>query len=809
VWSVIYSRRQSKAGPLTPAKTPTSDAFDPAGLNPITFESSFHDPRVTWDTANPCSSSPQEFTTPKSETDGDTTEYRSDLKPDIDAELASHVHHLSSDPHLTLPPVESSRQLSSSPGPGSSKRTCLDASEIEKNKKALQTTPGRMSASNNISAKKDPGKQTKRGTTALMADQKNRRMSASNASRMGPPETPGRRVAASPQFFPSLQFSPDLFQTPMSGPATAPALPQNRLFWDPSSNTEDSLYQDPFGPPHPDLVSPFTPSPVPSHGFQPADSVSSAHAYDLPSSQNTQVLAQSLSPSIGGSGFPAPFTASPRVPVPAPEDPSMFLSSPARRFGPAHQPMGSFSSSNRPELQAYHHQIQESRREEELERVKNATAKRSSTSRNSKNALERPVSPPSNSRPGLKRSLTHSGVGDSYPHQRRQSQVSFADSVSVLNDGAKYPHGGRSSPLKHSSVNAYPSLDRPQSRSRTSLSFTIDKDGRAKTVVTRIPDRPASRMDLDEESSSSEIDYLDAADFDMARSQNSSFAFPEQDRPIDRLRYEVNSHSKSSSYSSTIGSSASAHPSSRTSSVLGGARPRSRLPGDPYAKGILHAQARRSLTSLHVQVPNNDDTILDDEEESGDAQQALRAMLKDRPRSVSTNMAHFPLPPLKTFQHFHSSPPIPHNHNYGIFNNSPTTITDPDLATPSTDRGSHVSNGSTRCICNSSSPDGQLMIQWYAHCFPFISLPLLYPLQFTTQPNPIPTLIPSPPSSESCSKWLHASCVGVPSHQVPPVYICVYCAQTPMRHGRIREPSRAAAMAPASPLAHKKGRYHR
>lgn len=292
---MVHSRRQSKPGPLTPAKTPTSDIFDAESSKSITFESSFHDPRVTWDTANPCSS-PQEFTTPKSETNGDTTEDKSHLKLEVDAELASHVHHLSSNPHLTLPPVELSRQLSSSPGPGSSKRTCLDATQEGKTHREVETTPGRNFPRTKTSKGKATGKRAKRGTSPPMADQRSRRMSASESSRMGPPETPSRRVAASPQFFPSLQFSPDLFQTPMSGSRTAPIFPQNRLFWDPSSNPEDLPYQDPFGPPHPDLVSPFTSSPVTSHDFQSVGSVSSAHGYDLPSSQKTQILAPSLPP---------------------------------------------------------------------------------------------------------------------------------------------------------------------------------------------------------------------------------------------------------------------------------------------------------------------------------------------------------------------------------------------------------------------------------------------------------------------------------------------------------------------------------
>jgi hypothetical protein len=38
-------------------------------------------------------------------------------------------------------------------------------------------------------------------------------------------------------------------------------------------------------------------------------------------------------------------------------------------------------------------------------------------------------------------------------------------------------------------------------------------------------------------------------------------------------------------------------------------------------------------------------------------------------------------------------------------------LTDPDLATPSTDRHSNPSNG-TRCVCNSMDNGGHLMIQW-------------------------------------------------------------------------------------------------
>ena len=69
-------------------------------------------------------------------------------------------------------------------------------------------------------------------------------------------------------------------------------------------------------------------------------------------------------PATDAAVFPAPFSTSPRIPVTKAEDPAMFLSSPARRFGgPGMTP------DRRPAArQPYHHQVEESKREE-LRRV--------------------------------------------------------------------------------------------------------------------------------------------------------------------------------------------------------------------------------------------------------------------------------------------------------------------------------------------------------------------------------------------------------------------------------------------------------
>ena len=726
--------------------------------------------------------------------------YRSEQRPskqDIDDQLASHVHHVSPNPHIVLPPVESSKLLSSSSGQDSIVTT--DFSSVDSIGKERRGESSAIPASiqtpppSGSSKRQGASSRASRLAASAMADP--RRHSNSKLSNMGPPETPSRLNQASPQLFPALQFSPDLFQTQFSGPASAPAYPQQRLFWDTSSadtngNTISTHYQDGFGVAHNDFMVPFVPSPAMSHGFENTNMVPDV-AYDLPSSQSSQATV-SASPYFGGATFPASFTASPRPQPLSAEDPSLFLSSPARRFGPPPQSFHSTNMATRVERQPYHHQIEESKREEEVERAKKSRPHRFSGPLQSSNSLRRPASPNAESRPGLKRSLTDSGAGETNFHIRQQSQVSFAEPVSVADGVARrLSRGGRSSPLKRLSRSSWQSsTDRPTSRQRTSLTFTIDKDGRAKTVVTTVPETVDSHMNLDEDSSDSGADSVDVADFSIARSQNNSFAYPEDETPHQsylKSRSDVRNHSKQSSYSSTMTSSNSTYHSSRTSSNFGSVRPRSNRVDNAFVRAG-QSQASHCRHSL-AQANPSEKSFLDDDsdDEKGDAQHALRAVLKDRPRSTSmqaglTNRRSGPPP------QFHSSPPMQEN-RYGVFNESPTTITDPDLATPSTDRESYASNNSTRCICNSPSPNGQYMIQWCVWHKSCLCAPKL-------------TL-----DSESCSKWLHTNCVGVDARQIPAVYICVYCAQTPMRHGRIREPSRAAALAPASPLAHKSNRY--
>lgn len=149
---------------------------------------------------------------------------------------------------------------------------------------------------------------------------------------MGPPETPSRVMHPSPNMFPTLQFSPDMLSNSPFGPATAPIYPQQRLFWDPSFASVDTVpapqqYQDPFAMGHNDFSDSFASTSTIVPPFDPNAYLPPQQPYAPP-----PVSRPMISSYVDGVAFPAPFHTSPRAPPPRDDNPSMFLSSPARRL---------------------------------------------------------------------------------------------------------------------------------------------------------------------------------------------------------------------------------------------------------------------------------------------------------------------------------------------------------------------------------------------------------------------------------------------------------------------------------------------
>lgn len=487
----------------------------------------------------------------------------------------------------------------------------------------------------------------------------------------------------SPSLFPSLQLSPDMYAHQFSGPATAPIYPNQRLFWDPlhAGFGEPSLpqpYQDHFQLSPSGLSTVFTSSSTVVPSFIPQESLPEEQPYDLP------MLPRSSNYShFDGSVIPAPFTTSPRVLPPQVENPSMFLSSPARRFGAPDLVSHRFVHNQFPERPAYAHQIEESRRELEMRRMRKGDPKQPSITRSVMEALQRPISPKRESRPGLKRSQTHTGVRSNRNLQiQTQGSLPGRKSPAAV-DPNKHHRPERSSPLKMmvDPISRTLTASRNSNIRRGSLSLAIDENGVAKTIVTE----DAYDMDLDD-ISGSEAESFDDTDLHILHSQSNSFAFLDNGDISHQSQTQQNrpySHSKTSSHS-TMSSNLSTKQSSWHSS----------------ASNTRSARKRPHLDA-HI-----GETALMENESTGNAQFALRAIIQDRSRSTSAHDEHLNPGTL------HSSPPL-HQNQFAKYNASPTTITDPDLATPSTDRESLASNMSTRCVCSSSVLDGSVpVVQW-------------------------------------------------------------------------------------------------
>ncbi|KIW81338.1 hypothetical protein Z517_04363 [Fonsecaea pedrosoi CBS 271.37] len=511
-------------------------------------------------------------------------------------------------------------------------------------------------------------------------------MSSNQRPSMGPPETPSRYMQQqSPGLYPTLQLSPDMYAHQFSvGPVTAPIFTSQRLFWDPSSvdyhdPSISQQYHGSFAYSPVALSSSFASSSTVVPSFVAQDPLSEEQPYDLPS------LPRSASYSnVDSSAFPAPFTTSPRVFQPQMENPSMFLSSPARRFGSFDQLPSRFAQNTAPERPAYAHQIEESKREEEMKRMRRAEVKKPSITRSVMEALRRPITPKKDSRPGLKRSLTHTGVRNDRG-LKLQTQGNREGRNSPISFEPNRHRSGRSSPLKPNADPISRTLTGSRNAKRASLSLAIDENGVAKTVMTQ----NTGDMDLDEPSDSG-AESFDDRDFDIVSSRSNSFAFAGYQ---DQAQSDKGpGHSKTSSRS-TMGSASSARLSSYQSSVSSVSNTR--------GTDVHHGRRQRPILGSTIE----DDTLME-EESTGDAQYALRAIIQDRSRSTSAQGDH------NSRMQLHSSPPLQQG-QYAYYNASPTTITDPDLATPSTDRESLASNVSMRCLCKSSMLDGSIpMIQW-------------------------------------------------------------------------------------------------
>jgi hypothetical protein len=777
----MFSFSYPNGEPQTPTRTPTSTGFGDTAFQTPKVESSFYDPRVTWDTADPYASSPEFLKTPQRFLFGTPSNSLHPGDGSYGQHLSPHGNPITEDTDTAKRRRPSKQNPSfGGDGPGTVNSTRSAAS--------MQTPPPTSTSRRRASDYNNGGGQ-------FNAQSARRLSAATDQSHL---ETPSRLVGASPQLFGNFPNSPNLFQLSSVDPSASPFFSHHKLFWEQDAGQHGGMSlpnssNDPFGP-----EGPFA---TQSLGVPPLPVIQGG--MDLPEFSTDGSFAVGATAPADAAFFPAPFSTSPRVPITKAEDPGLFLSSPARRFGP---PQSRHEPSPKPvaprvNRQPYHHQTEESKREE-LRRARNQNRPLSGSFSDDDDGENDYTPRARGARPGLTRSLTHTAVTSHSSHARQQSQQSqqsFTGMLASTSGIKKPPSRGRSSPIK--------TTRQPPSRTNStslpsrsqSLILKIDKDGRAKTEIqllsgsTGLTD-PISEMDVDGSATESESDSTEFPDYPLVHSQTTSFAFPGPALAKPKLSRtsSLSRPSSKSSYSSTAASSTSGRRSPWAESTR---------PNRPQSAILPHDWAN---TPRRFSIPVNpdftrgtsssattDSTLPEPDEDAGDAQHALRQVLKGRrnPKPVGGYGGRVPVS--QSLTHLRSSPPgMGNRYNSTDSAVSPTTITDPDLASPNTDRLSNPSNG-TRCVCKSMDNGGHLMIQWFVSLF---HLRCLIYSQLTYH-------------SESCSHWLHTKCVGLERANLPPVYICVYCSQTPMRGGRLRDPMAGVGHAPSSPLARKSFRY--
>ncbi|MCJ1408359.1 hypothetical protein MMC19_002434 [Ptychographa xylographoides] len=620
------------------------------------------------------------------------------LGQDIEAEIASHVHHPSKTPNLSLPPVEPTRQLSSSPNLSPAKRrrsgvdeSCrspilglaLDIGSSMRSASSMQTPPPTSKSANRRKAQQ--------AQVAILVQQSaaaGRRMSAPMFPKQSSMDSSVMHAEPSSHQFSTFEFSPEVFEFSMSGPATAPAFPQQRLFWDPKQDEGmnmdfSSEYPDPFDTPRQPPLNPY----VSSHD----------HASTLEHPTSTSFLdfredeGHPTSMSIVSSCFGQPsfVTTAGSVndnqnrlkPSSDSVNPNLLFSSPGRAVEPLGGPIVSKLTIDKDSLQPYAYQIQEAKREKALESVGKPKKKRK----------------PDSDSPAVKAAIeTLRGEEIGRTNIRRR----FTDSASLSsNKESKYVSGSSvtHSRVTSSSIRRSSPVKEPQKSPnhrplcRTALALTIDSAGRARTEARAVvTSKPAGR-DAMSDSDTSSVESYEI----MSTSQNPSFSFADegpQRSKSNHFRANSGSHSSQSSHSSVQTSSS-------------------------FAVGLHPVADRKGFKDIAEDSPSDAETIVESEDGDGTAQHELRKLLMDRQDTRRSNRAALAkskkhsYSPLGTSAAWHNGGGNASASNMQDFSGtSPTTISDPDLAYQGIITTGTTSN-SIRCVCHNNVDDGQ-MIAW-------------------------------------------------------------------------------------------------
>jgi hypothetical protein len=688
-WKISFD--YSNAPPLTPNKTPTSGVFPNAVFQtPRDISNGFEPLHSGWTPTFPENSGGFQDTTgrlidehsPALRRASASSIHKQPLSSSesLERELASHVHHLSQNPSLHLPPVEPSRRLSSS-----STATTLPPLPSQR---VEAVTPLKPIIHPEVvsSAQTATPPSTATGARRLAARTTFEDMqSLAQLSHEAPSFTRQRHNVAT---FPSTTV--DMFGYPIAAPATAPVSSQMKQFWDPDTtmsgmNMDFADVGDGFmGGIHKEsnyfewarANDMFQNMPAYIGGHIRASMQETSHS-QRPSSIQSNTSAQI--PNLNDySASKDPFAT---TPVSRGVDPGMLFSLPITSSLELHSAIMAPSPPAFPSVrQPYSHQLRESIREEE-ERLSRPPSSLANT------RLDRATqSSPTKYRPGLGRSLSDNRGKLGQPIRGAGTNNTISRTMSERRSfSGGSTSAGRTSPLKRAHQNRTSLISIPESAStpRPTVKFTIDANGRARAETCYEPTEPKTTpggptKSFSDRSSSAAESSSDEEPI-IISSRQTSFSYQERPAKTPQLAHFSTSHP-------------SKH-SRKTSTSTNG-----------------HTSACDQVTAADDH-DSEAETVIEEGNQDGDATAALRKVLQTRQKGqmIAGNHAKRQQP---LFTQGNAKRGTNQRHVGAQFNRdtiSPITIS--EVPTPSTGGTASTTSG-TRCVCGMVENDGEFMIQW-------------------------------------------------------------------------------------------------
>ena len=512
----------------------------------------------------------------------------------------------------------------------------------------------------------------------------------------------------------NLHFSSDTFGLSATGPATAPAYQQHKLFWDPTHTEGIDIefsgnFEDPVNANHQSSLDPFV-----SSYDQHLSGQNSVLSSFLDFSNDPKENFQALTPLTREQTHSFPISSSVtdqsihRKPLVNGVDPSLLCSSPGHVADTSTKPATSKRVLDEESLQPYAYQIQEARREKENGGSIKPKKKRKpmADSPAVKAALDT-LREDQAIRPAPQRRNTDSVIIRTKSKARETDVGTEYDSNRI-----RAPIQRRLSPLKLE--NSRNDLSASESRlMRTAVAFTIDASGRARTETKIMieDDKPTvigqrrycdSLPDISDSDTSSDESTLAT---NVGQASSFDFTYPDFGQ-VRRSKFSdyTKSHSHKSSTSTYISSSYADTPSRLVDKNPedGDGAPRIDVPrsmlkfSKQYADANAVSEAEAVLSS------------------KGTAQFELRKILKRKKREESTennkapkqHISHSIGESTSPHRSVHALLPDPLDAHQFMSNYSTTTMVEPDPISSQSRRHDNF-----RCVCRNPKGQGQL-ITW-------------------------------------------------------------------------------------------------